>query len=477
MSIFDNAPEFFELDNRKHRYKQTTTKESLTEKLLVQLPENLIKGKTVLDLGSCLGAAGHHALTYGASFYTGVEIQDYYTNTSRRILEKYWNKNLYDIVQQDIEQFLDIAISENKKYDYVLAAGVIYGFIDIVSILKKISKVAKEYIMFDTFTVHVTTDDEKSGIIIVNEQGMVKGKDPEKYEMYFGMGSKIDLKALDMVMATVGCYRNEGIIYPKPFVETRDAYNTIDPIYFKDVLGVNFSGPIRYMVRYGLTNKNTETVQQVIKKDNNVANNQWTFDNSVAERFQHEAETNIPSYHVVIDKCLQFAKKHLELSDRVIDVGSALGYTMSKFINAGFTNVHGVDNSPAMIEKSMHKSLVVCSDQLPDNRYKLVMMNWTLHFVVDKESYLRNIYNSLDNGYLILTEKCSQSLLLKDLYYDFKRSKGVSEEYIWQKEKNLVGVMHSVPVDWYLKTLREIGFKVDIIHGDLGFITFLCSTN
>jgi len=477
MSIFDNAPEFIDLDNRKHRYKQTTSKESLTEKLLVQLPEDLIKGKTVLDLGSCLGAAGHHALSYGASFYTGVEIQDYYAATSRELLSKHWGNNLFEIVQQDIEQFLDIAISENKKYDYVLAAGVIYGFVDIVGILKKISKVARHFIMIDTLTVHVTTDDDKSGIIIVNEQGMVKGKGSEKYEMYFGTGSKIDLKALDMVMSTLGCQRNEGIIYPKPFTETIDAYNTPDPVYFKDWLGVDFNGPIRYMVRYEHTHVNTETVQEVIKKDNNLVSNQWTFDNTVAERFQHEAETNIPSYHLVIDKCLQFAKKHLQKTDKVIDVGSALGYTMSKFINAGFTNVMGVDNSSAMIEKSMHKSLVVCSDKLPDYRYKLVMMNWTLHFVVDKETYLRNIYNSLDNGYLILTEKCSQSLLLKDLYYDFKRSKGVSEEYIWQKEKNLVGVMHSVPVDWYLKTLREIGFKVDIIHGDLGFITFLCSTN
>lgn len=477
MSIFDHAPEFIDLDNRKHRYKQTTSKESLTEKLLVQLPENLIKGKTVLDLGSCLGAAGHHALSYGASFYTGVEIQDYYYKTSKQLLKQRYSDNAFEIIQQDIEQFLDIAISENKKYDYVLAAGVIYGFVDIVGILKKIAKVSRQFIMIDTLNVHITTTDEKSGIIIINEQGMVKGKSPEKYEMYFGTGSKIDLRALDMVMATVGCQRDGDIIYPKLFKETIDAYNTPDPVYFKDWLGVDFNGPIRYMVRYQHTNANTETVQEVIKKDNNLVTSQWTFDTSVAERFQHEAETNIPSYHLVIDKCLQFANKHLQKTDKVIDVGSALGYTLNKFINAGFTNVMGVDNSSAMIEKSMHKSVVVCDDKLPDNKYKLVIMNWTLHFVVDKETYLRNIYNSLDDGYLILTEKCSQSLILKDLYYDFKRSKGVSEEYIKQKEKNLIGVMHSVPVDWYLKTLREIGFKVDIIHGDLGFITFLCSTN
>lgn len=203
---------------------------------------------------------------------------------------------------------------------------------------------------------------------------------------------------------------------------------------------------------------------------------QWVFDNSVAERFQHEAETNIPSYHKVIDKCLSFANKYLQKSDRVIDVGSALGYTMSKFINAGFTNVMGVDNSPAMIDNSMHKQLVLCNDRLPKYIYKLVMMNWTLHFITDKTSYLTDIYNSLeDTGYLILSDKCLQSDIVKDMYYDFKRSHGVSEEYIRQKEQNLIGVMKSVHIQWYLTSLSNIGFKVEVIHADLGFVTFLCT--
>lgn len=202
------------------------------------------------------------------------------------------------------------------------------------------------------------------------------------------------------------------------------------------------------------------------------SNQSWAFDESVAERFQYEAETNIPSYHTVIDKCLQFANKHLQKSDRIIDVGSAVGYTMDKFINSGYTNVMGVDSSISMNEKNKYP--VICSNTLPDYRYKLVLMNWTLHFIQDKYTYLSDIYNKLD-GYLILTDKTSQSEIVKEWYYDFKRSKGVSDDYIHQKEKNLIGVMHSVPVDWYLKTLSDIGFTVDIIHGDLGFTTFLCS--
>jgi cyclopropane fatty-acyl-phospholipid synthase-like methyltransferase len=475
--IFESAKEFLDLDNRRLRYKQTTTLESLTNKLLVQLPADSIKDKTILDLGSCLGAAGHHALTYGASHYTGVELQPYYFDTSKQILSKYWKENQYNIVQQDVEEFLDIAIAENRKYDYVLAAGIIYGFVDIVSILKKISKVTNTYVMIDTLTVHVTTDDPNSGIILINKQGMVKGKHASSSpdNIYFGIGSTIDLRALDMVMSTLEFERKENIILPELITDTVvDAYNTPDPAYFKNVVGVDFSGPSRYMTRYTrVQGQPIDTVQSAINTDVNIEQQQWVFDSSVADRFQHEAETNIPSYQIVIDKCLQFANKHIQKSDKIIDVGSALGHTMEKFTNAGFTNVLGVDNSPSMNEKNKYPT--ICSDKLPDYKYKLVMMNWTLHFVQDKYRYLSDIYDKLDDGYLILTDKTSQSEVVKELYYDFKRSKGVSEEYIRQKEKNLVGVMHSVPVDWYLKTLREIGFTVDIIHADLGFITFMCS--
>ena len=34
----------------------------------------------------------------------------------------------------------------------------------------------------------------------------------------------------------------------------------------------------------------------------------WKFDESVAERFQHEAQSHIPDYDRVIDLCLNYAE-------------------------------------------------------------------------------------------------------------------------------------------------------------------------
>ena len=204
-------------------------------------------------------------------------------------------------------------------------------------------------------------------------------------------------------------------------------------------------------------------------------NEPWIFDDSVATRFQHEAESHIPSYNIVINKSVDFAKKTLQPDDLIIDVGSALGFTINKFKAAGFKNVIGVDNSTAMISKSLYSDTIVHSSTLPVNKYKLVLINWTLHFILDKQEYLQSVYNSLDNGYLILTDKMKQSDKVKEMYYDFKRNNGVADEYIYKKEDSLKTIMHCKSVEWYTSQLTDIGFDIEIIHADLGFVTFLCT--
>jgi SAM-dependent methyltransferase len=469
MNPFDLATDFIDYDNRRLRTHHQTTKLSLFNKLKVQLPEWLIKDKTVLDLGSCLGAAGYYAIKTGAKEYIGVEAQTHYVDLSNSLLSKYCPQDSYKIIQQEVEDFLDEQIANGVKYDVVLASGVIYCFLDIVNILKKITMVAKDVVVIDTINWPASIDSPEFGETIIKRQENMVYADDDLGPPFEGVASRISFHALNIVMSTFAFTTNEGIILPEPMTDCdNDAYR--DPWEFEN----GTSAPARYIVRYNRVKEKPILLKEFFVPPTKTE--QWVFDNSVAERFQHEAETNIPSYHLVIDKCLTFANKYLQKTDKVIDVGSALGYTISKFINAGFTNVMGVDNSTAMIDKSMHKQLVLCDDKLPKYKYKLVMMNWTLHFVTDKTSYLIDIYNSLENnGYLILSDKCLQSDIVKDMYYDFKRSHGVSEEYIRQKEQNLIGVMKSVHIQWYLEALSNIGFKVEVIHADLSFVTFLCT--
>jgi ubiquinone/menaquinone biosynthesis C-methylase UbiE len=303
---------------------------------------------------------------------------------------------------------------------------------------------------------------------------MVKGDDSENSNYYTGPSSRISLSALDIIMSTTGFERTEEIILPKKSLTSNDSYHTITEFSITKT-----SGPLRYIVRYNKTGTIVKPLNDILLEDivkKNEPKKNWVFDDSVAKRFQQEAEAHIPSYNKVIDMCVEFANKNLNKDARIIDVGSALGYTMKRFIDEGYSNVIGVDNSRAMINNSIFPELVIESNSFPKNNYDLILANWTMHFIQDKYSYLYDIYNCLPLGkYFILTDKLQQSDIVKRDYYDFKRKNGVTEEYIQQKEKDLVGVMLSVPLTWYANKLSMIGFKsVEVIHAELGFVTFLC---
>jgi len=201
----------------------------------------------------------------------------------------------------------------------------------------------------------------------------------------------------------------------------------------------------------------------------------WQFDNELALRFQKEAETNIPDYERVIDLCIDIANLKFNKESTIVDVGSALGYTIDKFNQNGYSYVYGVESSQAMIDNSKQQAYIKLSDTFPTEwNPDFVMANWTLHFVDERKQYIDAIYNSLtENGALVITDKTTQTAEVKELYYNFKRNNGVSNEYIYEKEQKLKGYMNLLPVEWYMNTLKEVGFKnIQIINAKLGFITF-----
>lgn len=202
----------------------------------------------------------------------------------------------------------------------------------------------------------------------------------------------------------------------------------------------------------------------------------WKFDKNVADRFETEAINNIPDYHRVIDMCVDIAnQKGVSSEINVVDVGSALGFTVDRFINAGYPYTYGVESSVDMIEKSLHKDKIILSEKFPVMPVEFVMANWTLHFVKERKQYIQDIYNNMTGGVFILSEKTTQTKEVKELYYNFKIANGVSLDYIKQKEQLLQGFMDLYPVEWYMQTLTEVGFKnIQILNARYGFVTFYC---
>lgn len=479
MMFFEQYNEFVANDVRSSRGTTTVTSESMTKRCEALLPKWMVEGKTILDLGHCLGAFGHWALANGAKHYTGVDIQQSFCDKSKELLSSHWSNDKFTIEREETLEYL--ICSAHQSYDIVIASGIIHCYVNSIDFVEKLAAVAKEYVVIETQEA-----DETSGIPSIQFKifNMVSDSIGSPYA---GWSSAIGYNALRAVMGENGFDVHGGRIHPKKIIGSHDAYNDEIEINTSDI----YAAPKRYMVRYKRTNRIIKSSLQYSivsnKRKTNAAyvNSEqskitkapvWEFDSEVANRFQSEALSNIPDYDRVISMCLDVAEARCNKNSVIVDVGSALGYTMEKFLNAGYANVFGVESSQHMLDGSSVPNTIL-SDVFPKNlESDLILANWTLHFVNERKQYIQDVYNALrSNGTFIISDKTPQSEVVKEMYYDFKRSNGVRDEYIYEKEKKLQGYMTLLPIEWYTDTLKEVGFKnIQIINSKFGFITFYC---
>ena len=147
--FFDKYPEFIEHDIRRFRGNgvrnafYNVNPEFMAKRFSHILQQNSVKNRTVLDVGSCIGSLGAWALEYGAMHYTGLEVQPNFVNLSKDLLSRYF-PNRFDIIHQPIESF-----QPSTQFDVVVAAGVMFGIVDIFDFCNKLSKLSKERIVIE----------------------------------------------------------------------------------------------------------------------------------------------------------------------------------------------------------------------------------------------------------------------------------------------------------------------------------------
>jgi SAM-dependent methyltransferase len=207
----------------------------------------------------------------------------------------------------------------------------------------------------------------------------------------------------------------------------------------------------------------------------------WSFDAGVAQNFVEYARRHIPAYDRVIDLSVRAAAAFCRPGDKIAEIGCATGYTLQRLEAAGFRNLVGVDASDAMLQACVSRhSRLVHSESFPRQEapFRLVLANWTLHFVPpeSREAYLADVRAGLGaGGRLLLSEKTAQSEFNERLYHDFKRGCGVGEQEIRDKKRRLAGILEPLPPAWYLETLGRLGFAVEVLWAEHGFVTFLAS--
>ena len=207
---------------------------------------------------------------------------------------------------------------------------------------------------------------------------------------------------------------------------------------------------------------------------------EWQFDNSVAKIFANHARQHIPDYDKVIDLSVSLCDQYYQKNDPILEVGCAIGETIIRLSEKGFTNIHGVEASQSMLDVCPKDiAIYYLTEKFPtsNTKYKVVLCNWTLHFIQDKVSYLRDIASNLSkDGMLVLTDKTVNEGLALEQYHRFKLSSGVSQDEVRQKAESLKNVMHIDSVEWYFNTLGELGFgKIYIASANWCFTTFVAT--
>jgi tRNA (cmo5U34)-methyltransferase len=206
--------------------------------------------------------------------------------------------------------------------------------------------------------------------------------------------------------------------------------------------------------------------------------NPWQFDQHVAEMFENHARQHIPNYDQVIDITVALCEQKLNINSPILEIGCAIGETVKKLNQKNFSNIHAVDNSQAMIDKCPNNmARYYCSNNFPDTdiKFEAILCNWTLHFISDKISYLKKIFDHLEpGGFLILSEKTENSGLALEQYHRFKSLNGVSDSEIKAKAQSLVDVMFIHDINWYLSVLKNLGFsQINVVNASWCFTTFV----
>lgn len=260
MLFFETYREFVDNDNRKNRSNTPVNAETLTYKHEAMAPSSLLEGKTVLDLGSCIGSTGHWCLSHGATKYTGIEFQQEYIDLSNSLLSKYWSSDKFCIIKDDIESFLK---TNEDKYDIVFACGVIYGFLNVQEILKLICKSTNHSVIIDTLYPHEMLRPLSSIIEVLSTQHMIKGGSDSSY---VGFGARPSPVALGRLMHNLGFVSDQKLIYPKKLSD-----KTVHDVYH-DLIDrqTGIKTPSRFIMRFDNSDEKIDSVNESLLKNTNI---------------------------------------------------------------------------------------------------------------------------------------------------------------------------------------------------------------
>jgi SAM-dependent methyltransferase len=470
-NIFIDYPEFVDQDPRKDREtvgaSYTVDANFQFIKHQLSMPAELILGKSVLDLGCCVGATGAWSLHHGATRYVGVDLQKKFCQLASSNLQKRFPGQNWTIKQQSLTDFFK---DNTEQFDIVVLFGVLYNSIYFESLLKNTTELEPAVILIDSINPLLNISDSKLANLPLVEYVENQYMLAEDGDRFVVNAAKPNLLAVRLLLQSYGFSLTEDVS-----VKLQSFFPNLYSTRYCAVF-TKTSNAVTVDVE---TSYADATVRITAPFNKNTKRQSWKFDQEISNFFEEHARQHIPDYDRVIMLSVSVCKKLFTEHNRIIDVGCATGETVKRLYGVGFHNLVGVDASADMLSKVKNLPIAhwIESNHFPvdDGPYSAVICNWTLHFIKDKITYLTDIYRATDsNGILILTDKTANLGIELELYHDFKRAQGVSEEEIVNKAYSVRDIMFIDTPEWYLKTLAKVGFKdIAIINATPCFTTFM----
>ena len=230
--------------------------------------------------------------------------------------------------------------------------------------------------------------------------------------------------------------------------------------------------------------------------ESGAVNEDFTFNDQVAEVFDDMLSRSIPFYAQVIDCMAAILRQKARPGSTVYDLGCATGTTLlelaRRLTDLNLTFV-GLDNAPAMLAKAERKAEMyrkssqvhfrqedITRAELPDSG--VVLCNYTLQFIrpLTRQQFVRRISESLPaEGILLVSEKVISHVpmlnrMYIDLYHQFKLRQGYSELEIAAKREALENILIPFSIEENHNLLRQAGFgSVETFFQWFNFASFI----
>jgi len=206
---------------------------------------------------------------------------------------------------------------------------------------------------------------------------------------------------------------------------------------------------------------------------------EWEFNKEVTQSFDDHVRKSVPLYDEIQRMVIEMSEWFVRDGSVIYDLGSSTGETISLLLkkHSGKKNVKfiGIENSISMIEAAkkkcntknvqfLHQDITQTAE-FPNADFITALYTFQFLPLKNRIKVLQRIYNDLsEGGVFVMVEKIrAENSFLEDmwmeLYWDFKRNQGLTDNMILQKARSLRGVLFPLTLTENMNILKQVGFS------------------